>query len=217
MALEDRVNILRRSWDDTWELVNDRLTIEVDRASATLSDRIPGIERIVQSQSATPATASVQSPSKQEDFAQLESRTEARFQAFTYEVDQLREKMAHLVEGQNKHLKEWTRGKLTHVTSQAKGLRSFASHVETVSVVLLRITEPQLWKRLLVKVMKRQVVAVELCRLITQQHLQAHPQDHLPICKSQSHQALHFQKFPRALLNSAPFKMMCEPEPSVLR
>ena len=40
MAHEDRVNILRSSRDDTWQLVNDRLTTEVDRASATLSDRI---------------------------------------------------------------------------------------------------------------------------------------------------------------------------------
>ena len=41
MALGDRVNILRRARDDTW--VNDRLTTEVDRASATLSDRMAGI------------------------------------------------------------------------------------------------------------------------------------------------------------------------------
>ena len=39
VALEDRLNILRRSRDDAWQLVNDRLTTEVDRASATLSDR----------------------------------------------------------------------------------------------------------------------------------------------------------------------------------
>ena len=112
-------------------LVNDRLNTEVDRASASLSDRKAGIEGIVQSQSATPATTSVQSPFGQEDFAQLESRIETRFQAFTHEVAQLREELAHSVQGQNKHLKEWTRAKLTHVTSQVKGLRSFASHVET--------------------------------------------------------------------------------------
>ena len=89
MALEDRVNILRRSRDDTWQLVSDRLTNEVDRASATLSDRVAGIERQMQSQNPTPATISDQSPVGQEEFAQLESRTEARFQAFTNEVDLL--------------------------------------------------------------------------------------------------------------------------------
>ena len=45
MGLEDRACILRRSRDDTWQLVNDRLTNEVDRASASLSDRVEEIER----------------------------------------------------------------------------------------------------------------------------------------------------------------------------
>ena len=88
MALEDRVNILRRSRDDIW-LVSDRLTNEVDRVSATLSDRLAGIERQMQSQSATPATISDQNPVGQEEFAQLESRTKTRFQAFTNDVDLL--------------------------------------------------------------------------------------------------------------------------------
>ena len=65
MALEDRVNILRRSRDDTWQLVNDRLTTEV---SASLSDRVAGIERQMQSQSF--ATISHQSQFGQEEFAQ---------------------------------------------------------------------------------------------------------------------------------------------------
>ena len=50
-AMEDRVNILRRARDDAWELVNDRLTSEADRASATASDRGSEVERLVQSQS----------------------------------------------------------------------------------------------------------------------------------------------------------------------
>ena len=105
MALEDRVNILRRARDDTWELVNDRVTAALDRISTTLSDRVTRIERIVRSKSATPVTPSDQNLVGQEEFAQLESRIEARFQAFTHEVDLLREELAHSVEGQNRHLR----------------------------------------------------------------------------------------------------------------
>ena len=57
-------------------LVSERLTPEVDRASATPSDRVAGVERLVQ----------------------LQSRIEARFHALTREVDLLREEMAHSVE-----------------------------------------------------------------------------------------------------------------------
>ena len=37
-ALEDRVNILRRAREDSWEVVTNRVTSEVDKASATLSE-----------------------------------------------------------------------------------------------------------------------------------------------------------------------------------
>ena len=93
MPLEDRMNIRRRSRDDAWQLVNERLTTGVDRASATLSERIAGIEQIVQSRSNTPATMSIQSPSGHEDLEQLESRIDARFQAFTHEVDQFQRRV----------------------------------------------------------------------------------------------------------------------------
>ena len=42
--------------------------------------------------------------------------------------------MAHLTgvaEEQTKHLKEWTREKLNRITTQVRGLRSFATHVES--------------------------------------------------------------------------------------
>ena len=50
------VNIVRRSQDDTWDLVSERLTSEVDRASATLTERVAEVERAVQTRSAPPAT-----------------------------------------------------------------------------------------------------------------------------------------------------------------
>ena len=99
MALEDRVNILRRARHETWELANDRLTSELDRTSTSLSDRLTGLERMVQSQRASPAAASDPHQDDQEAFTLLESRIEARFQAFTHEVDQLRDELAHSAEG----------------------------------------------------------------------------------------------------------------------
>ena len=62
--------------------------------------------------------------------AQLESRIESRFQAFTQDVD-LREESAQSVEGNSKSVKEWTRTKLAHVTAQLRGLKSFTEEVET--------------------------------------------------------------------------------------
>ena len=92
MALEDRVNILRRARRETWELVNDRLTSELDRTSASLSDRLTGPERLMQSQASAPPQVN------QEEFTLLESRIEARFQACTQEVDRLSDELAHSVE-----------------------------------------------------------------------------------------------------------------------
>ena len=63
-----------------------------------------------------------------ENFVRLESRIEARFQAFTHEVDLLREEIA---EGSGKSVKEWTGTKLAHVTAQLRGLKIFTEEVET--------------------------------------------------------------------------------------
>ena len=130
-AIEERMNILRRAQEDAWELVTDRVASEVDRASATFSDRVTEVERVVQSQSASPASTNDQHPSVQENFVQLESRIEARFQAFTQEVDLLREEVAQSIEGNGKSVKKWTRTKLSHVTAQLRGLKNFTKEVET--------------------------------------------------------------------------------------
>ena len=82
-ALEERVNIFHRSRDDTWELISDRVTSEMDRASATLSERVTEVERVVRTQSASPATTAEQSPTYREYCARLEARIEAGFQAFS--------------------------------------------------------------------------------------------------------------------------------------
>ena len=97
-AIEERMNILRRAREDAWELVTDRVASEVDRASAILSDCMSEVERVAQSQSASPATTHDQHPSVQENFVQLEFRTEARFQAVAQEVDLLRQEIAQSIE-----------------------------------------------------------------------------------------------------------------------
>ena len=95
--------------------------------------------------------------------------------------------MSHSVEGQSR-FKDWTKGKLTHVTSQLKGLRRFASHVETLvrnhCSSRLGNTEPQLWKLLWIRVVKKHIVEIELCQCIVQQQLLAHPFGHLLISRS---------------------------------
>ena len=76
----------------------------------------------MQTRSASPATTVEQNLPVQEDLGRLESRIEARFQAFTHEVDLLREEISQSIERHDKNAKEWTRGKLTHMTQ----LRNFA-------------------------------------------------------------------------------------------
>ena len=85
-----RVNILRGARNETWELVDDRVASELSRTSTSLSERLTGLERMVQSQNAWPATAVDQHQAGQETFEQLKSRIEARLQAFLHEADQLR-------------------------------------------------------------------------------------------------------------------------------
>ena len=49
-------------------------------------------------------------------------------------MDELRDELAHLgevAEGQNHSLKEWTKERLSRVTAQGKGLKNFATHVES--------------------------------------------------------------------------------------
>ena len=71
VVLEDRVNILRRARNETWELIKDRLTSELDRTATSLSDRLTRLERMMQSQSASPAVASDPHQVDQEAFAAL--------------------------------------------------------------------------------------------------------------------------------------------------
>ena len=99
------MNILRRSRDDTWELNSERLTSEVDRASATLTER----------------------RQKLNEWCKLEVHHQS-------------------IEGRDRNLKEWARGKLTHMNTQLRGLRDFATAVETFvhQKRSLRRAEPQL-------------------------------------------------------------------------
>ena len=86
------------------------------------------VQKVVQLQNASPATTSDQHPSIQENFMQLESRIEARFQAFTHEVDLLREEITQSAEGNAKSVKEWAGTKLAHVTAQLRGLKKLPNN-----------------------------------------------------------------------------------------
>ena len=88
-TLEERVNVLRRAQDHTWELVSDRVTSEMGRALAKLHERVTEVEQVVQAQSASPATTVEQNPNYHEDLTRLEARIEAGFQAFAREVNLL--------------------------------------------------------------------------------------------------------------------------------
>ena len=61
----------------------------------SLNERMAEVERVMQTRSASPATTVEQSPTFHEDIVRLDSRIEAGFQAFSREVDELREKMSH--------------------------------------------------------------------------------------------------------------------------
>ena len=75
--VEAQVSILHRSHADTWEVVSDRVTSEIDRVSATLNERMAEIERAVQTQSALPATSVEQNQAIHEDIVRPDSRIEA--------------------------------------------------------------------------------------------------------------------------------------------
>ena len=121
-------------------------TSEMDRASATLSERVAEVERVMQTRSASPTTTVDKNPALHEDIARLESRIQAGIQAFSREVNVLREEVLQSISGQDKNLKEWTRGKLTHMNTKLRGLREFATAVETLfirSVPLRRASAPE--------------------------------------------------------------------------
>ena len=59
------------------------------------------------------------------DIARLDSRLEAGFQAFSCEVDELREELSESIDGQDKDLKEWTGSKLysgEHTAERLEGV-----------------------------------------------------------------------------------------------
>ena len=129
-AIEERVNILRRSRGHTWEAISDRATTELDRVSATLSERVADVERAMQTQSATPATTLEPNPTIHEDIARLGSKIEAGFRAFSLDVDELREEMSQAIDGQEKDLREWARDKIAKLNAQPSGLREFVTAFE---------------------------------------------------------------------------------------
>ena len=83
----------------------------------------------MQSQRTTPATVSSPPQTNSEELAAMESRIEARYKAFTHEVDQMREEWNQVVQKQSDETRVWLQ-KLEKVEQQMRGLSSFATHVE---------------------------------------------------------------------------------------
>ena len=94
------------------------MTCEVDSVSATLNERVAEVERVVQTRSTLPATTVEQNPTFHEDIPRLDARIEAGFQTSRV-VDELREDMSQSIDR-----------RLTHVNTQIRGLREFATAVE---------------------------------------------------------------------------------------
>ena len=91
VSLDEKIGILERARSETWELVSHRLNSTLDRTATSLSEQMAELDNMMQSQGTTAATSSDQPQTSPEDFAMLEPRVEARYQAFTQEVDQMRE------------------------------------------------------------------------------------------------------------------------------
>ena len=101
----------------------------MDRVSATLSERVAEVERAMQTQSATPAITVEPNPTTHEDIARLNSKIEAGFRAFPRDVDDLREEMSQAIDGQDKDLRGWARGKIArtlHASSSTAASSSAA-------------------------------------------------------------------------------------------
>ena len=118
----------------------------MERGSATLNKRVTEVERVARIQSVSPATTVEQNPTYHEDLARLEARIEAGFQAFTREVDLSREEVTQSIRCQGSNGKDWTRGKLAHMNTQLRGLRTLQQLLRRLFIrsVLLRRAEPQL-------------------------------------------------------------------------
>ena len=90
-SLEAKIGLLEQARSESWELGSNRLNSTLDRTANSLSSRMTELEKMVQSQRTTPATISSQPQTNSEELALIESRIEARYQAFTQDVDQMRE------------------------------------------------------------------------------------------------------------------------------
>ena len=90
-SLEAKLGILEQARSESWELGSNRLNSTLDRTANSLSSRMTELEKMVQSQRTTPTTISSQPQTNSEELALIETRIEARYQAFTQDVDQMRE------------------------------------------------------------------------------------------------------------------------------
>ena len=113
----------------TWELVSQHLSTTLDKTVTSQAERLE-LEHAVQSQGTTPATGSDQPQISPEEFAVLESKVEARYQAFMQEVDQMREAWDRSTQEHCKSVKSWAQGRLEHLDRQVKGFKSYALSIE---------------------------------------------------------------------------------------
>ena len=121
----------------------------MERASATLNERVPEVERLMQFRSASPATTVEQNPTFHEDIARLDSRIEAGFQAFFREVDELREESgASAPESSSSqgHAGTAASNRITHTTNSTAPSSSAARAptLPTIMDLLRELLQPKL-------------------------------------------------------------------------
>ena len=125
------------------------------RPVGTLSDRLTDLEQTVQSQRTTPATEASASQIPSDALASVE-------QAFTHEVERLKDEWERAISGQCDLLDFFER-KQRYMDKQLTGLKSFTSHVESFLEQHFRWRSPSsVWKhRTGSSVRERQTVAAE--------------------------------------------------------
>ena len=138
-SLEAKLDVLERARSGSWELISNRVHSTLARTANALSDRMTEIEQMAQSQRTTPATDSSQ-PQRTEGLTEIESRSEARHQAFIQEVEKTKEDWDRAPHGQFEEVQTWSHT-LEQVERQVKGLSSFAAYVDKFLEVKFSSTE----------------------------------------------------------------------------
>ena len=128
-SIEGKIRILEIARSESWELISQRLNSLLERSVGTLSERMTDLEQTVQSQRTTPVTEASGPQVSSEAVASIESGIEARYQAFSHEVERLKDEWDPAIAGQC-DLLDYLERKQNAMDKQVRGLKSFAWHVE---------------------------------------------------------------------------------------